>query len=352
MTDNGLLILSNIISAIYTGKNVYGKKSYSAYNNYKSTFRLGWAQFSARHVKKMLQKVYNYDQVKVPQGSIKSDIDYIRWAIRIADDNRYYYAHSSDKYSFSCSTLVAKALYECGYFKEDVCPADGHAIGGNDNSVLHKALFAAGFKKMPFSSTKMQAGDVLVVTPYHVAFCVNGNLMVAANGNGDMVDRSPTAITTYDYRLVGQPRWIFRLPEQKIHRSHSTVEKLDTVGIKALLNSDWSAWQPTAAQKKVLVALMNSSLGHKAQDEYFKEKMRAYAAVAEKKTKSTRVIMMYCVLRHHKGQKYADQVLKNCKSYNLAQFIRTIESKNPKDQDLKIYKLCQNFINKYVPLNR
>lgn len=90
--------------------------------------------------------------------------------------------------------------------------------------------------------------------------------MVAANGNGDMTDRSPTAITTYDYRLVGQPRWIFRLPEDKIHRSHSTVNKLDTVGIKSLLNTDWSSWQPTAAQKKVLISLVNSSLGHKAQD--------------------------------------------------------------------------------------
>lgn len=146
-----------------------------------------------------------------------SNIDYVQYMLDIAYDDRYYYAHSSDPYSFSCSTLVAKALYECGYFKKDVVPADGAAIGGNDSSPLHKALFAAGFKKYPFADVKMQPGDILTVLPYHVAACVEGNIMVAANGNGNMVDRSPTAITTYDYRLVGTPRWIFRLPENKIH---------------------------------------------------------------------------------------------------------------------------------------
>lgn len=350
MTENGYDILKNIIGGIKTGNNIYGKRSYNTYNLKNNTFCLGFMQYSGNNIKKMIQKIYNYDQISIPQGSLKSDIDYVRWAIRIADDNRYYYSHNSDPFSFSCSTLVAKALYECGYFKEDIVPADGHAIGGNDNSPLHKALFAAGFKKVPFSSTTMQAGDVMTVLPYHVAFCVGGNIMVAANGNGDMTDRSPTAITTYDYRLVGQPRWIFRLPEDKIHRSHSTVNKLDTVGIKSLLNTDWSVWQPTAAQKKVLISLANSSLGHKAQDQFFKEKMKAYEKICQTNyTKNTKAIMMYCCIRHLKGSDLSDKVFKECEGhYTLTNILKVLQDNKINETLLNQFKLCQKWIDKYV----
>lgn len=349
MTNNGYKILGNIIGAVKTGNNIYGQKNYKTYNLKNKTFALGWAQFSGNNVRNTIKKIYEYDEISIPQGSIESDIDYVRWAVNIADDNRYFYEHSSNPFSFSCSTLVAKALYECGYFERDVVPANGDAIGGDDTSILHRALFAAGFNKIPFGDTKMQPGDILVVYPYHIAFCVKGNIMVAANGNGDMTDKRPEAITTYDYRLVGTPKWIFRLPESKIHRSHSIVDKVDMVNIKALLKTNWTSWVPTAAQKTVLVNLMNCSLGHKAQDEFFKEKMKSYVAVAQKTTKTTQVIMMYCILRHLKGQFFANKILKECESYNLAAFIKTIKKHSPTEAELKTYQLCQEWIYKYAP---
>lgn len=164
------------------------------------------------------------------KSGMKSNIDYVQWAIKIADDDRYYYAHNSDPFSFSCSTLVAKALYVCGYFKKDVVPADGHAIGGNDRSVLHRALFSAGFKKYAFSSTKLKEGDILVVRPYHIAIHIKNGIMVGANGNGTAEDRSPTAILTYNYKGIGEPRWIFRLPEDKIHRTKEGKVMLSNCG--------------------------------------------------------------------------------------------------------------------------
>ena len=349
MTDKNIKVLGNIIAGIRTGNNVYGQKNYTAYSIKNDTFCLGWAKHSGNNVKKYIQKIYNYDEISIPQGSLKSDIDYVRWAIRIADDNRYYYSHSSDPFSFSCSTLVAKALYECGYFKTDVCPANGAAIGGNDSSPLHKALFAAGFKKYAFANTKMQAGDVLIVTPYHVAFCVSGNTMVAANGNGDMTDRSATAITTYDYRLVGTPKWIFRLPDSKIHRSHSTVNKLDTAGIKDLLSKDWSAWKPNTAQKKVLLKLVDSDLGHKAQEEFFASKAKSYVKPCEQVTSNAQVGLMYCCLRLLKSTTFADKVLKQMNgTYTLTNMMKVIKANKPSESLLEKLTLCQTWIKKYA----
>lgn len=155
-------------------------------------------------------------------AKLTSDIDYVQYALDIAYDDRYYYAHSSDPFAFSCSTLVGHSLYETGYVKTDPRPKDGHAIGG---TVLNNYFKEAGFKWIPWatvvSTGGMKPGDGLIVEPYHVAWHVKNGIMVAANGNGDMVDRSPTAITTYDYKLVGTPKGVWR--PTKIHKRNNMV---------------------------------------------------------------------------------------------------------------------------------
>ena len=154
-------------------------------------------------------------------AKLKSDIDYVQYALDIAYDDRYYYAHSSDKYAFSCSTLVGHALYVTGYVKTDPKPRDGHAIGG---SVIDGYLKEAGFKRYLWKNAGgLQPGDVLIVQPYHIAFHVKNGTMVAANGNGDMVDRSASAITTYNYKLVGTPQYVWR--PTKVHKTMTKTEK-------------------------------------------------------------------------------------------------------------------------------
>lgn len=147
-------------------------------------------------------------------AKLTSDIDYVQYALDVSYDDRYYYAHSSDPFAFSCSTLVGHSLYVTKYVKTDPRPADGHAIGGE---VLNSYFKEAGFKWMSWAkvvnSGGMKPGDALIVDPYHVAWHVKNGIMVAANGNGDMVDHSPTAICTYDYRLVGTPKCVWRPTE-------------------------------------------------------------------------------------------------------------------------------------------
>lgn len=156
-----------------------------------------------------------------------SDIDYVQYALDISYDDRYYYAHCSDPFAFSCSTLVGHSLYMTGYVTKDPRPADGHAIGG---SVLDGFLKEAGFVRYTWANSGgLKPGDALIVQPYHVAWHVKNGIMVAANGNGDMVDHSPTAITTYDYRLVGTPQYVWR--PTKIHKK-STYYEFDFRTIK------------------------------------------------------------------------------------------------------------------------
>lgn len=84
----------------------------------------------------------------------------------------------------------------------------------------------------------------------------------------------------------------------------SAFKKLDTAGIEEMLKKDWVSirWNPSAAQKKVLIALITSEAGKKCQDELFAQLMNTFIAECEKKyTKDIKAIMMYCEIRHLGG---------------------------------------------------
>ena len=81
--------------------------------------------------------------------------------------------------------------------------------------------------------------------------------------------------------------------------------KIDTTGsIYNMRFHDWVAehWNPTAAQKKTLIALIDSPAGHECQDELFARLMETFISDCEKTyTKSIPAIMMYCEIRHLGG---------------------------------------------------
>ena len=307
MNDKNMKVLINVIGAVESGGQVYGKRRYDAYaapytnSSNEHTVTLGWAQNYGNNARDLIKRIFQTDY-RLPTGSVSSDIDYVRWAINIADDDRYYYAHSSDKYSFSCSTLVGKALYECGYISKDVVPADGKAIGGK---VIDGALKEAGFTRYTWAKAGgLKPGDVLIVQPYHIAFHIKDGLMVAANGNSETVDKSKTAITTYKYTAYGTPQYVWR---------PSKVNKINYSSIEKMLNKDWVAtkWNPTAEQKKMLIELISSEAGKKCQDDIFAEHMKTFIKDCEKEyTKDVKAQMMYCEIRHLGGKSPTDRIFK------------------------------------------
>lgn len=82
-------------------------------------------------------------------------------------------------------------------------------------------------------------------------------------------------------------------------------KKIDTTGsIYNMRYHDWvkERWNPTAAQKKVLIALIDSKAGHECQDELFARLMETFIEECENKyTKEVPAIMMYCEIRHLGG---------------------------------------------------
>ena len=88
-------------------------------------------------------------------------------------------------------------------------------------------------------------------------------------------------------------------------RDTAKFKEIDSSGsIASMLKKDWEAmkWNPTAAQKKTLIALIDSAAGHACQDELFAALAKTYIAECEKLyTKEIPAIMMYCEIRHLGG---------------------------------------------------
>lgn len=103
--------------------------------------------------------------------------------------------------------------------------------------------------------------------------------------------------------------------------------KLDTAGIESMLKKDWVAirWKPTAAQKKVIISIIDSAAGHRAQDDLFKEDMKKFAADCEADyTTDPKAIMMYCEIRHLGGKNGVNRIFKRAKGYSLDQILASL----------------------------
>ena len=96
----------------------------------------------------------------------------------------------------------------------------------------------------------------------------------------------------------------------------AAFEKIDKNGlIVPMLSTDWVAkkWNPSNAQKKVLIALLDSAQGHTAQDELFAELMEKFIKdCAATYTKSVKGQMMYCEVRHLGGKTAVDRIFRRC----------------------------------------
>lgn len=88
-----------------------------------------------------------------------------------------------------------------------------------------------------------------------------------------------------------------------------------------MLKQNWVSikWNPIEEQKKVLIALIDSTIGHKIQDEMFLELMESVIKECEDNyTKDIKAILMYCEIRHLGGRSAATRIFKKCNNdYSL-----------------------------------
>ncbi len=89
------------------------------------------------------------------------------------------------------------------------------------------------------------------------------------------------------------------------------------------LKKNWveTRWNPSAAEKSVLIALITSDIGKKCQDELFKTYMQSYVADCKSLyTSDAWATFMYCEIRHLGGPNAAKRIFDKCKakrSYTL-----------------------------------
>lgn len=153
-----------------------------------------------------------------------------------------------------------------------------------------------------------------------------------------------------------------RLIQMIYDKDTAAFKAIDTDGsIAAMLKKDWVAirWNPAAAQKKKLIALIDSAAGHVCQDELFASLMRTFIADCEKTyTKNIPAIMMYCEIRHLGGAGPAKRIFDRLKgNYSLdmimASLVRDQQDKSSDNQvgDTKFWTRhlkCKEFIERYA----
>lgn len=139
--------------------------------------------------------------------------------------------------------------------------------------------------------------------------------------------------------------------------------RLDTCNpsISSMLSKDWVSirWNPSADQKRVLIALIDSPAGHRAQDAIFEERMRTFIKACENDyTSDARAVMMYCEIRHLSGKSGADRIFKRCKgNYSLDNIMASLDQ-DQQDQssdnqagDQRYWSRhvkCREYIEKYA----
>ena len=145
-------------------------------------------------------------------------------------------------------------------------------------------------------------------------------------------------------------------------KDKAAFQKIDQGGdIAAMLKKDWVAirWNPSAAQKKKLIALIDSEAGHTCQDELFAKLMKTFIADCEKTyTKSIPAIMMYCEIRHLGGAGPVKRIFDRLGgNYSLdmimASLVRDQQDKSNDNQvgDTKFWTRhlkCKEFIERYA----
>ena len=149
-----------------------------------------------------------------------------------------------------------------------------------------------------------------------------------------------------------------------IYRKDShEFEKLDTAtpSISSMLGKDWSGmrWNPNSSQKKALIALIDSEVGHQCQDELFAEDMKKFVADCESKyTSDVKAIMMYCEIRHLGGKTPTERIFDRCiGNYSVDSIMNSLQkdqndtSNSNQVGDKKYWSRhvkCAEFVNKYA----
>lgn len=152
-----------------------------------------------------------------------------------------------------------------------------------------------------------------------------------------------------------------RLCKMILEADAKAFRKADTAGIEKKLSVDWekTGWNPSAAEKKALIAIITTTAGKKCQDKLFEELMEAYIKNAEAYgVTDIKAQMMWCEVEHLGGPKPVKRIFgRAAKPYTPETIFSSLlldqkdTSNNNQVGDKKFqsrHECCVRWINQYV----
>lgn len=152
-----------------------------------------------------------------------------------------------------------------------------------------------------------------------------------------------------------------KLCKMILERDPVAFRKVDTAGIEKKLTVDWvgTRWNPTAAQKKALIAIITTAAGKQCQDELFHELINKYLKKAEEfGVTGVKAQMMWCEIEHLGGLGPTQRIFKRAATPYTPESVYASLMKDQKDTSNnnqvgdKLYQsrheCCVRWINQYV----
>ena len=132
--------------------------------------------------------------------------------------------------------------------------------------------------------------------------------------------------------------------------------------VEAMLAKDWEAqrWNPSEKQREVLIALIDSKIGHEQQDVLFAAKMQVLIAdcLRDYPDADIKAQMMYCEIRHLGGKGPTDRIFQRCNGRYDLDIIMTalVADQRDKSSDNQVgdtrywsrHVKCRQFIEQYA----
>lgn len=144
------------------------------------------------------------------------------------------------------------------------------------------------------------------------------------------------------------------------NKDPSGFKRIDSGGsIQSMLNRNWVSmrWNPSAAQRNILIALEDSAAGHQCQDELFSQLMGTFiSSCYSTYTHDVAATMIYCEVRHLGGKNPADRIFKSCGgNYSLDNLYAHLTNGSGNQVNAPKFRSrhqkCVEFIRKYADLS-
>lgn len=183
--ENNKPVIANYISGslftttghfiVIRGKTEDGKFLVNDPSDNETGYKAGYInrKFTSDEMKQGFDWAVIFETKVCPEGS---GIDYLQWAIDIANDDSHGYSQCArNGPDYDCSSLVYYSLLNSGYSEEEL---GGYAF---NTTREFEILPQIGFERHPYNASELQAGDILWRNGHTGIYAGDGKVVQASS---------------------------------------------------------------------------------------------------------------------------------------------------------------------------